>query len=445
MRMRTAAMVAATTSLALALAACSSSDNGDGGTSTEPTSGATAGASEQAVAGDITVLTNRTDLVDTVFADYKTQFETMYPDVNVTFEAITDYEGEVATRMSTDDYGDVLLIPNSISPNDLPDFFEPLGSVEDLSKTYRFVGSEMTFDGTSYGIAITGNANGLVYNKKLWADAGVTDMPTTSEEFQTDLQMIADNSDAIPLYTNYADGWPLTQWETNRGGVTANANAVNELADTDTPWVEGSDHYVIDSLIFDAVAAGNTEPDPTTTNWEQSKADLGSGKIATMALGSWAIVQMQEAADDAANIGYMPFPAQVDGKFHSVISGDYKNAVNIHSKNKAAAKAWVMWFADESGYAADQGGISPRIDGPTPATLADFDTAGVEYIELTPAPAGKESLVSDIDSESEIGLLNPEYRQKLVDAARGARDESKQQLFDDLNSRWAAARASVEG
>ncbi|WP_062213744.1 ABC transporter substrate-binding protein [Demequina oxidasica] len=447
MKMRTAAMVAATTSLAFTLAACSgSSDNGDGSNTPAPESSSTTSDSAMAeVAGEITVLTNRTDLVDTVFADYKSTFEAKYPDVEVKFEAITDYEGEVATRMSTDDYGDVLLIPNSVNASDYPDFFEPLGSVDELSQTYRFIGSEANFDGQSYGIAITGNANGLVYNKKVWADAGVTADPTTPEEFQKDLQMISDNTDATPLYTNYADGWPLTQWESDRGGVTANANAVNELADTDAPWSEGMDHYIIDSLIFDAAAAGNIEEDPTTTNWEQSKTDLGTGKIGAMALGSWAIVQMQEAADDAADIGYMPFPNQVDGTFHSVISGDYKNGINVHSENKAAARAWIDWFADESGYATDQGGISPRLDGPTPDTLKDFDAAGVEYIELTPPPAGQESLVSDIDNAAEIGLWSPDYRQRIVDAARGARDETKQDIFDDLNSKWAEARASVEG
>lgn len=443
MKMRTAAMVAATTTLAFTLAACSSSSEEPD--SESPASSTSTSASASDVSGDITVLTNRTDLVDTVFQDYKSEFEAAYPDVNVTFEGITDYEGEVATRMSTADYGDVLLIPNSVSASDFPDFFEPLGSVEELSETYRFIASEANFDGQSYGIAITGNANGIVYNKKVWADAGITDIPTTPEEFQADLQMIADNTDAIPLYTNYADGWPLTQWESNRGGVTGNANAVNELADTDTPWAEGMDHYIIDSLIFDAVEAGNTEPDPTTTNWEQSKADLGAGKIGAMALGSWAIVQMQEAAENPDDIGYMPFPNQVDGNFNSVISGDYKNAINVNSQNKDAASAWLYWFANDSGYATDQGGIAPRLDGPTPETLKDFETANVQYIELTPPAVGKESLVNDIDSESEIGLWSPEYRQNIVDAARGARDESKEQIFDDLNSRWAAARASVEG
>ncbi len=436
------AAFAAVTGLTLVLAACSGSDSGN------KTTSASAPAAGD-ITGNITVLTNRTDIVDTVFQDYKTQFEAEYPGVTVTFQAIKDYDGEVTTRMSTSDYGDVLLIPTTVTPADLGDFFEPLGKVDDLAKDYRFVKTEQNFDGVSYGLAITGNVNGLVYNKKVWADAGVKELPTTPEQFQSDLQAIKDSSDAVPLYTNYKDGWPLTQWESDRCGVTADPNCVNALATTDAPWTEGSDHFVIDSLIFDAVKGGLTEADPTTTNWDQSKIDLATGKIATMALGSWSIQQMMDAATtagmDPADIGYMPFPAQVDGKFHSVASGDWKNGINVNSKNKDAARAWLFWFADKSGYATANGGLSPRLDGPMPSTLGDFDAAGVEYLELTPADVGQESVVNDIDTQAEIGLWSPDYRQRIVDAARGASGETKESIFADLNSRWAAAKADIVG
>src|SRR5690606_18839923 len=117
----------------------------------------------------------------------------------------------------------------------------------------------------------------------------------------------------------------------NRGSVSADPEAVNKLADIDAPWAEGEEHYVLDSLLWDTVEAGLTEPDPVTTNWEASKGDLGAGKIGAMVLGSWAIVQMQDAADNPEDIGYMPFPVQVDGKFHSTIGGDYKNGINVNS------------------------------------------------------------------------------------------------------------------
>ena len=69
--------------------------------------------------------------------------------------------------------------------------------------------------------------------------------------------------------------------------------------------------------------------------------------------------------------------------------------------------------------------------------------AGVEYIELLPAPAGEEGLVNRIDAAAEVGLWEPIYRQRLVDAARGARNETKEAIFADLNKKWADARAST--
>ncbi|MGJ7442189.1 ABC transporter substrate-binding protein [Aquipuribacter sp. MA13-6] len=428
-----------TTAAVLTLAACGGSSSAD-----DEATGAVGAGGEAAedVSGDITVLTNRTDLVDTTFAEYKETFEGLYPEVTVNFEAITDYEGEVRIRMNTSDYGDVLLIPNSITADQLPSFFSPLGSVEELGEEYRYV-NEQAYEGEVYGLAIVGNAQGMVYNKAVWEEAGITEPPATPEEFQSALQAIADSTDAVPLYTNYADGWPLTQIENNRGAISANPDAVNELVQSDAPWAEGEEHYIMDSLIFDAVEAGLTEDDPTTTEWELSKELLATGQVATMVLGSWSVVQMQELADDPDNIGFMPFPNQVDGTFYSASAGDYKNAVNVNSENQEAARAWVDWFANESGYAEDQGGLTPRLDGPNPETLADFEELGVELLEINPAPAGEEGLVQNIDAAAEIGLFEPIYRQRLVDAARGASDETKEQIFEDLNTRWAEARAAV--
>lgn len=413
--------------LSLALAGCGGDDGGPGDT----------------VSGEITVLTQRTDIVNTVFQEYKKTFEAKYPGTTVKFEAITDYEGEIRIRMNTREYGDVLLIPNSVTADMLPTFFEPLGSVDDLDEKYRFVRGEQSFEGTVYGIAITGNAQGFVYNKKVWQQAGITAPPKTPAEFLAALTAIRDRTDAIPLYTNYKDKWPLGQWEGGRGVISGDPEAAIKLGRDDAPWAPGQEHFVLDSLLFDAVAQGLTEPDPTTTNWEQSKGLLGTGKVATMMLGSWSIVQMQDAAPNRADIGYLPFPNQVNGKFHTVMGGDYKNAINIHSKNKATARAWIDWFANESNYAVDQGGISPVISQAMPTTLADLTAAGTEFIELAPAPRGEEGLADKIGNEAEIALYDGAYRQRIVDAARGARNETKDQIFADLNTKWAQTRARL--
>ena len=431
-RTRAVALVALTSVIGLT-AACS----GDSEESTD----------DGVMSGDITVLTWRTDLLEDGTLDgYEAEFEKKYPDVDVTFEGITDYEGEVRTRMNTDDYGDVLGIPGTITPEQLPDFFEPLGTTEELAEEYRFV-NDKSFDGNGYGIAVVGNAQGLVYNKKVWEAAGVTELPTTPEEFIADLKLIADTTDAIPLYTNYAANWPVTQWDSHRGSITADEEFNRSLPEDDAPWSEGKDLYVIDSLLWDAVAGGYVEEDPTTTDWEASKGMLGKGEIATMALGSWAIGQMQDAADNPEDIGYMPFPNQVDGKFHSIIGGDYNQAINVNSEHKEEARAWIDWFNAESGFAESQGGLSPRLEGAMPETLKDFEALGEDlvYLEQLPAEPGKETLITDIDNAAEIGLQKEIYRKALIDAARGQTDETKDEFFADLNTRWAEARAGVMG
>ena len=395
--------------------------------------------------GDITVLTNRTDLIKSkVYAGYVAAFNKVYPKVSVKIQGITDYEGEVTTRLSTRNYGDVLGVPASVTPNQLPQFFEPLGDTSQLKQKYRFL-NDKSFKGKQYGLPTFGNANGIVYNKRVWKEAGVVSDPTTPAEFISDLKLIKAKTAAIPYYTNYKDGWPLGSWQ-NQQGFSANTSVVADRDSTNSPWASGTEQYTTDALLFDVVKSGLSEPDPLTTSWEGSKGMLATGKVASAVLGSWAIVQFQDAAKtagaDPADIGFMPFPEQKDGKFHSAVGGDVNLAVNVNSKNKPAARAWLDWFIDKSTFAADSGALSPQVTGKNPATLQDFTDNKVQYVELN-APKNP-ALDSSIYNKAEIDLFGNVYRQKLVDIARGAAAGDMKSYFADLNKRWAAARAAVK-
>lgn len=433
-------IAAAAAIAALSLTAC-------GGDDPAPATPTATGAPTGDVTGSITVLTNRTDLAKTVFPAYVEEFKKDYPGVDVKFESHTDYEGEVTIRMGTEQYGDVLLIPNKITKDELPSYFEQIGTVDEAAKTYRFVKTEGSLDGNLYGLAITGNASGYVVNTKVMAEGGVTTPPTTPEEFLKALKDVKDATGAS-YYTNYKDGWPLSQWQGNQG-VIAGPDTVTIRDSQDAPWTEGNEQHALDSLLFDIVNQGLAESDPTTTNWEESKVKLAKGEISAMVLGSWAVNQMKEAAEQngasADDIAYWPLPFTTDGALHSVVSGDYKIAINKHSKNKDAARAWLFWFIDKSGYSYDEGGVSPRLDGKTPETLKAFGDVGAKLVDLNPSPAGEESLDSDIYNEAEIDLWGDSYRRTLVDIARGAQKGDKESYFTSLNEKWAKARQTVIG
>ncbi len=425
----------------LAAALLAAGCTGSGGTS----KGADAEAPDdpKKVSGTITVLTHRTDLVqDGTMKKYAAEFNKTYPKVEVEFDALTDYEGEVKIRMNTENYGDVLMIPAVIKKNDYPKFFASLGTETERAKKYLFT-DFTTVDGKVYGQSPMGALPGFLYNKRVWKEAGITDWPTTPAEFVAGLRAVKSKTDAIPYYTNFKDMWPLTQWTYMDGAVSCDPRATSRLAEGD-PWAKGEDLRVADTLLYDIVRGGLIEKDPTTTNWEASKPKLAKGDIATMWLGSWAITQFRAAAEQAGanpdDIGFMPFPAQRDGKFCATMSPDYNQAVNINSDHKAAARAWIDWFTDTSGYAADNLTLSPVKGDPLPEVLRPYEDAGVKLIELDDAKGAE---VKEIDNESEVGIYKPDYRQDLVDLARGARKGSLDDFLGDLGERWEEARKST--
>lgn len=411
--------------------------SGGGAPSTET---AAAPTDPSKATGTITVLTQRTDLVQNgAMAAYAAEFNKIYPKVKVKFEGLTDYEGEVKIRMNTEDYGDVLMIPAAVSKNDYPKFFAPLGASIEMADKYRFT-DKTTVGSKAYGIAQFGTANGFVYNKALWKKAGITAWPNTPEEFLAGLKAIKSKTGATPYYTNFKDGWPLVQWTSNVGSVTCSEEATNKLAGPVSPWKSGSELQVIDSLLYDIVKDGLSEKDPSTTNWEASKSKLAKGEIGTMMLGSWSITQMKDAAKKAGknpdDIAFMPVPVQRENGQCATLVSDYQQAINAHSDHKEAARAWIDWFTEKSGYSAKEGAVPTLKSAPMPATLKEFVDNDVTFVERSESKTGE---VNDIDNAAEIGLNKPDYRQKLIDIARGAQKGSLEDYFTELNKKWDEA------
>lgn len=393
------------------------------------------------VKGDITVITQRTDIVDTVFKDYAAEFNKLYPDVNVKFQALANYEDQIKIRMNSDDYGDVLLLPTSIALADTPDFFEPLGDLAEMSKTYKGL-TERTVNNKVYGIPITINYSGILYNKKVFEQAGIKEVPKTIDQFMTAMKAIKDKTDAVPLYTNYASGWALTQWEAALATVAGDLEYTNvKQPNTDDNFVAGQPHYELYKVMYDAAKQGLIEEDPTTTDWESSKADLANGKIGTMVLGSWALGQVKGLTQTPDDIGFMPFPTNAS-KVVVPLADDYTIGISSHSKNKEAARAWIDWFINKSGYPTTEGGgMSPVIGAELPETLKQYQGTDVTFDLQTPAKAGQEGLVDKIDKDSEIGLWQPDFKKRIIEAAIGNTDESFDAIMKDLNDKWVKSRA----
>ena len=256
-------------SMALSLSACGSKNSKETSQETVPTiDQIKLGEDYKDLKADLKILTHRTDLIDNVFKDYVKDFQKLYPNISIEYEGITNYADDVTTRLSSSDWGDICMIPTSISKSELGDYFVSFGDNETLSKDYIML-NDKTYDKQVYGIPSVGNAQGIVYNKKVFADAGITEIPKTPDDFLAALQQIKDKTDAIPLYTNFNAQWTMGAWDAYIGGSSNGDPDFNSktLVHGKNPFSKNDDMtgpYAVYYVLYEAVARGLIEDDPTT-------------------------------------------------------------------------------------------------------------------------------------------------------------------------------------
>ena len=372
---------------------------------------------------------------DGTIADLISRFNEIYPNITVETEGITDYAEDSLLRLSAGDWGDVMFIP-AVDAAELPAYFVPYGTVEEMSEYVNFEDQWKDAAGNCYGIGYMGNAQGVLYNKKVFADAGITELPKTPDEFIAALQAIKDNTDAIPLYTNYAAGWTMGgAWDGYLGAITngdetwLNQKFIHE-AEPFKDHGDGTGPYALYKILYDATAQGLIEEDYTTTDWEGCKPMINNGEIGTMVLGSWAVAQMKAAGDHPDDIGYMPFPITVNGQQYATAGPDYCYGINANAseENQIAAMVFVKWMVEESGWCDLEGGYPISKTAPT-----SFVFDGVNVVNNVTSLPGEEDIMNELNAESELSFNQggDSKVQRIVEAAFTGVES-----YDDIMAEW---------
>lgn len=376
---------------------------------------------------------------DGTIANMIAEFNKVYPNITVETEGVTDYAEDSLLRLSTGDWGDIMFVP-AVDKGDLSSYYYPIDTLENLSQEINFA-DIWQYDGVSYGVPYMANAQGVLYNKAVFEAAGITELPTTPTEFLEALQLIKDNTDAIPLYTNYAAGWTMGAWDAYIGIVSNGDDTYmnQKLVHTAAPFSDPGDDtgvYNLYRILYDAVANGLIEDDYTTTDWEGCKAMINNGEIGTMVLGSWAYQQMVDAGEHGDDIGYMPFPITVNGTQYALAGGDYSYAINVNSsdENKTASMVFIKWMTEESGWCFNEGGYTVAKDGENPPLYEAF--AGSTVLSDQPALEGEADFLNQMNAESELSINaggNAKVQRIIEAAATGS------ETLDDIMADWTAA------
>lgn len=445
--------------MTVSLAACGGNDSKDtaktdgGEEKTLPTIDKINGDDYKDLKADITILTNRTDIVDDVYKGYADEFHKLYPNITVTYEGITDYAESVTLRLTNGDWGDICFIPDTVEKSEFSNYFIPLGDYATLNEKYNFV-TEKTYDNKVYGVPNGGTAGGVAYNKKVWKEAGALKededgnaiLPKTPDEFLAALKLIKEKTDVeAPLYTNFAAGWTMGAWN-DYVGIASNADPDyknNRLLHTKDPFTkndEMSGPYAVYYTLYEAVAQKLVEEDPASSDWESSKTKINNGEIGAMVLGSWCVQQFKDAGKNPDDIGYMPFPITVNGKQAASSGGNYAYAINNQSSvdNQIASMLYVKWLIEDSTIFADEGSIPAKKGEELPDALAEFK--GVELLSDNAPAEGEESLYDDIRNRAEVLSGDTPVTEVLEAALYGSK--TLDEMMGEWNEKWTSAQES---
>lgn len=394
-------------------------------------------ADEEAdVDGKIVVWVKSTELVNTKFAEYKKEFETKYPGTEVEYKVIPNYEtmGYQSIVNGTD--ADVVMIPEKMTKEEVEEYFIPFGTTEDIAGKYKeaYI-HRFDYNGVIYGIPEYIKPQGIAYNKRVLEYAGIVELPETPDAFIEMLTTIKiDNNEIIPFYIDESSlqDWELHAWGSVAGDPDYHYNGM--VMETN-PFSEDSPNYIVHKLLYDIEYDRLSQQ--SKINKTTAKKLLNRGEIACMLVDFDELESLQKAGTNPDNIGYMPFPYQIDGQRYATATYGYCYGIPLESDNKVTAEKFVQYMIKNSGYSASVGAVSIKKKASKPKLLKDF--AGVTLILDNPATEDKAGKFEMLCEKSGVLLEDSEFKKLVIQVAKEARpgknpdkeEETKQQALDD--------------
>ncbi|MER6072169.1 extracellular solute-binding protein [Streptomyces sp. NPDC001817] len=267
---------------------------------------------------------------------------------------------KITTALSEDNPPDVLEVGNTQTPA-----YAATGGLADLSDVKQAVGADWTpsvsqssvYDGKQYAAPWYFANRVVIYNKAIWAKAGIKSTPKTRDEFFKDLDAIGKKTDAEPLYLPgqnwyFFDGLTIGQGADlvkKQGGTY-----VSNLAD---PKVAAA------MELYKKYASYSKAPKDKDEATPQQATIFAKGKTGAFIGMGWeagTAIQANKAIEK--DLGYFTIPGVTADKPEGVFLGGSNLAVAQNSKKQSLAKEFLkIALSDQyEGELAKLNGVIPN-------------------------------------------------------------------------------------
>lgn len=382
--------------------------------------------------GEIVFGGARADIVDELQKAWAEPFMDEHPGVKITLEGYKDIDQTMMTRLAANQLPDICILPQKLSREDYSKYLVPLDDLGFTEETILNYQSGLGTDGTLYAVNPGTDLPGFIYNKKAFAEAGITEVPRTRDELLDACQKLKDKG-IIPIATGFKEGWTIASNYTDFMAQSLTGDpGVNNKALTEDYFREEQLYGV--KLLRELHQKGYLEEDLMTASWDGLKQDVATGRAGMTLFATWLPLQLPSFGADIEDIGMFPIP---DSKALGVPAAGWFYGISKKSKYPELAKEFMKYVFQSNKFADGFQCLPAWKDAKSNMKFAnELKSYDIPMVQMNPDDPNL------VKVKNKAAIDNGKFIQEYI----LAKDEAAAKaLVDKYNEKWAQARKEVLG
>ncbi|AWB43232.1 ABC transporter substrate-binding protein [Paenibacillus sp. CAA11] len=322
----------------------------------------------------------------------KAEYEKEHPDIKLDIQTVgggSDYGASLKAKVASGEEPDIFTIGGYVERDMWMDYLEDLSDQPWAKEVKDVAREQMTVDGKLYGMPMNLEGYGFMYNKDLFAKAGITKLPMTISELEEACKKLK-TAGITPFADGYQDWFVLGNHNINVAFAQQKDPAafIQGLTDGTEKFADNEVFQKWTRLLDMTVKYGNSNP--LSTDYNTQVTLFATGKAAMMQQGNWTQVQVDGINPDL-KMGFLPMPiddtAEDNDKLYVGVPSNW--VVNKNSPVKQEAKDFLNWMVSSDigkQYITKEFKFIPAMNN-IKGTEEDLGSLGVEIQKY--ADAGK--------------------------------------------------------
>ncbi len=283
-------------------------------------------------------------------AEVVAKFNEDYPNITVEYEVVgggVDWRPVLATRARTGNLPDIFMIDGASDFALYGEFLEDLSDMDVVDHFLPIAEESAYVDGDLVGLPVSIEGYGYIYNRDLFARAGIDEVPETFSELEAAVEKLQ-AAGITPFTSGYGTWWVISNHQLNVPFASQDdPKGFVEQLNAGTATIQDNEYFwSLERLI--QLVKNNTGGDPLSEDHLMQVSLFAGEQAAMIQQGNWKEAAILDANPDI-DMGLVPLAitenAARSGRVPVGIPWYF--VVSNESEVKEEAKVFLNWLLNE--------------------------------------------------------------------------------------------------